>query len=159
MIDAPTPLRIALGRHYAPILDRVTLCYVRFGCSLGQRVQPATMIGFKQIEFFDHTRSSASAIFRNSSFLHVAICRYSLLRAQQRLDGAALVHRAVAFRDLVERQRQIEDLAGIDFPLPHEINQFWQEAAHGGWATVKVGERIEQPLAADLHPLPTPTLT
>ena len=24
--------------------------------SLGQRVQPATMIGFKQIEFFDHTR-------------------------------------------------------------------------------------------------------
>ena len=23
--------------------------------SLGQRVQPATMIGFKQIEFFDHT--------------------------------------------------------------------------------------------------------
>src|SRR5260370_28577855 len=26
--------------------------------SLGQRVQPATMIGFKQIEFFDHTASA-----------------------------------------------------------------------------------------------------
>jgi hypothetical protein len=26
--------------------------------SLEHRVQPATMIGFKQIEFFDHTRSA-----------------------------------------------------------------------------------------------------
>jgi hypothetical protein len=32
MGDGPTRSRTALGRRYAPILDRVTLCYVRFGC-------------------------------------------------------------------------------------------------------------------------------
>jgi hypothetical protein len=47
-------LRTAFGRRYARILDRVTLCYVRFGCLSWAR-SAATMIGFKQIEFFDHT--------------------------------------------------------------------------------------------------------
>jgi hypothetical protein len=34
--------------------------------------------------------------------------------AQERLDRAALVHRAVAFRYLIERQREIENLPGLD---------------------------------------------
>src|SRR5438105_11299332 len=42
--------------------------------------------------------------------------RRSTSRAQQRLDCAALVHRAVALRHPVERQAQVEDLAGVDLP-------------------------------------------
>ena len=43
------------------ILDRVTLCYGRFRMfCVGRGVQPATMIGFKQIEFFDHTGDKPS---------------------------------------------------------------------------------------------------
>src|SRR6266436_5171683 len=95
-------------------------------------------------------RSSASEIFRNSSFAHSAICWYSLLRPQQRLDGATFVHRAVACRDLVERQREIENLTRIYFSLPYQIDQFWQEAAHGGWAAVKVHMGVEQFLTAEL---------
>src|SRR5659263_488945 len=44
------------------------------------------------------------------------------LRAQQRLNRAALVHRAVALRHLVERQGQVEHLAGVDLPLPHQVD-------------------------------------
>jgi hypothetical protein len=49
------PLATAFGRRYAPILDLVTLCYVSFGSLFQDERSPATMIGFKQIEFFDHT--------------------------------------------------------------------------------------------------------
>jgi hypothetical protein len=42
---------------------------------------------------------------------------------QQRLDGAAFVHGAVALRDLVEREAEIEDLAGVDLAFPDEVNQ------------------------------------
>src|SRR4051794_7969840 len=45
------------------------------------------------------------------------------LRAQQRLDRAALVHRPVAFRHLVEGQGQVEDPAGIDLPVPDQVDQ------------------------------------
>src|SRR5438309_3901067 len=40
--------------------------------------------------------------------------------AQQRLDRAALIHCAVGLRYLVERQGHIEDLAGVDLPVPHQ---------------------------------------
>ena len=50
------PAAKAFGGRYAPIMDLVTLCYVRFeSLPLERHVQPATMLGFKQIEFFDHT--------------------------------------------------------------------------------------------------------
>ena len=35
-------------------------------------------------------------------------------RMQKRFDGAALVHRLVTFGDLIERELQIKNLAGID---------------------------------------------
>src|SRR5215212_7638056 len=38
----------------------------------------------------------------------------SVLRAKQRLDRAALVHRAVTLSHLLQRQGQVEDLAGVD---------------------------------------------
>jgi len=38
--------------------------------------------------------------------------------AQQRLDRAALVHRTVAFRYLIQRKGKIEDLARMDLFRP-----------------------------------------
>lgn len=51
------------------------------------------------------------------------------LRAQQCLDRAALVHRTVALRYLLQWQRQIEDLARIDRPAPDQVDQLGEEAA------------------------------
>ena len=73
-------------------------------------------------------KSSASAILRSSSFDHGVIGGFLDLRAQQRLDRAALVHRAVALRQLFEGQRQVEHLAEIDGPIQHEVDQLGQEA-------------------------------
>ena len=63
---------------------------------------------------------------------------------QQRLDRTAFVHRAVAFRHLIERQRQVEDLAGVDLPAQNQVDQVGQVAAHGGGATVQVHAGEEQ---------------
>jgi hypothetical protein len=40
--------------------------------SLGQRVQPATMIGYKQIEYFDHTVYEAMHAIRKGQVRWVA---------------------------------------------------------------------------------------
>ena len=51
MGDVPTR-RTPVGKRYASNMDRVTLCYLRFGMLFpGWSVQTAIMIGFKQIEF------------------------------------------------------------------------------------------------------------
>src|SRR6266705_2081547 len=60
------------------------------------------------------------------------------LGPEQRLDGAAFVHGAVALRDLVEGQGQVEDLAGIDVAVPDEVGQLGQEAAHRRGTAVQV---------------------
>ena len=53
--------RTAVGNRHASNMDPVTLCYFRFGMLLpGWSVQTAIMIGFKQIEFFDHSATSES---------------------------------------------------------------------------------------------------
>ena len=59
-------------------------------------------------------------------------CLIALLgsRPQQRLDRAALVHRAVSLGDLLERQAEIEDLAWVDLAVPDQLGQLGQEAAH-----------------------------
>src|SRR6516162_10837832 len=58
---------------------------------------------------------------------HLLISMMNLLDValglQKRLDRAALVHGAVTFRHLIERQRQIEDLAGVDRSVLDEIDQ------------------------------------
>src|SRR5206468_746322 len=69
---------------------------------------------------------------------------------QQRLDRATLIHRAVTLRNLLERQRQVEDLAGIDLARPHEVDQLGQVAAYGGRTTVEVDVREEELLPSDL---------
>jgi hypothetical protein len=57
---------------------------------------------------------------------------------EQRLDGAAFVHRAVALRDVVEGQVEIEDLAGIDLAVPDEVDKLGQEATHRRGTAVQV---------------------
>src|SRR5713101_4517020 len=98
-------------------------------------------------------KSSASAILRSSSVDHVVIAgppnlvrvwtgeRENALRTQQRLDRAAFVHCAVALRHLVEGQSQIKHLAGIDLPLPHQVDQFGQEAAHWSGTAMQMDVR------------------
>src|SRR5215212_7000019 len=49
--------------------------------------------------------------------------------AKKRLDRLALVHRAVALGGLLQRQVEIEDLAGVDLLVPDEVDQLGQEAA------------------------------
>src|SRR6266496_1651907 len=70
--------------------------------------------------------------------------------AQQRLDGAALVHCAVALRHLLERQGQVEDLSGVNLAVQHKVDQLWQKAAHRCRAAVEVDVREEQFLPLEL---------
>src|ERR671914_402071 len=65
------------------------------------------------------------------------------LRAQQRLDRAALVHRAVALRHLLEWQGQVEDLAGVDLPVPDQVDKLGQEAPDRCGTAVQVHMREE----------------
>src|SRR3954452_15175284 len=58
--------------------------------------------------------------------------------SQQGLDGAALVHGPVSLGGLVEGHGEVEDLAGVDLPIPDEIDERGQEAAHWGGCAVQV---------------------
>src|SRR5574342_545302 len=71
-------------------------------------------------------------------------------RAQQRLDGAALVHRAVALRDLVERQGQVEHLAWIDLPPQHELDELRQVPAHRRRSSEEPDVHEEERLCVEL---------
>ena len=72
-------------------------------------------------------------------------------RLQQRLNGAAFIHRPVALGHLLQRQRQIEDLAGVDLPVQHQLDQLGQVAPHGRGAAVKVNVGEEQLRAVEFH--------
>ena len=74
--------------------------------------------------------SSRSRQFRLRSCSDLNAARDS--RAQQRLDRPALVHCAITLRHLIEGQREVEHLAGVDRPLPYELDQLGQVAAHRG---------------------------
>src|SRR3954470_13919333 len=78
-------------------------------------------------------------------------CSCGLLRAQQRLDGAALVHGPVTLGHLIERQRKDEDLAGIDLAIPDEVDQVRQVPAHRRGTAVQTDVREEQPGAVERH--------
>src|SRR3954466_830856 len=70
---------------------------------------------------------------------------------QERLDRAALVHRGVAVRYLVERQHEVEDFAGIDRALQNEVDEGRQGAPHRRRPAVKTHVREEQGGAIDRH--------
>src|SRR4051794_8684804 len=70
---------------------------------------------------------------------------------QERLDGAALVHRPVALGDVFKREREVKDLAGVDLALPDEVDELGQEPADGRGAAVQVDSGEEQLVAGELH--------
>src|SRR3954470_15614717 len=72
---------------------------------------------------------------------------------QERLDRAAFVHRAVSLPHLLEGQRQVEDLAGVDLPARHQLDQLGEKAPHRGGATVEVDVGEEELLPVELHPV------
>src|SRR5215213_11897980 len=68
---------------------------------------------------------------------------------QEHLDRVAIVHRAVGVGGLVERELEVEDLAGVDLAVPYEVDQLGQEAADRGGSTVDAGEAPEEIQAVD----------
>ena len=96
---------------------------ILFGLYTGQRLADVATLRWSNVDL---------AILSVRLWTMWSLCVLLELGAQQRLNGAALVHRAVAFGHLVEGQGQVEDLAGIDFPVPHQLDHFGQEAAHRG---------------------------
>jgi hypothetical protein len=43
---------------------------------------------------------------------------------EEDFDGAALVHGLVAGGGLVEGELEVEDFAGVDLPVPDQVDQF-----------------------------------
>src|SRR5947207_9657299 len=72
---------------------------------------------------------------------------------EQHLDGAAFVHGAVALGDLRHGQFQVEYFAGVDLPVPYEVDQLGQVATHRGGTAVEVNVGEEQVLAVELDPV------
>src|SRR3954465_6453773 len=68
---------------------------------------------------------------------------------EQDLGGSALVHCLVALCCPVERQGQVEDLAGVDCAVPDQLDQLGQELPDRGGAAVDVNARREQLVAGD----------
>jgi hypothetical protein len=63
---------------------------------------------------------------------------------QQCLDCAPFIRRAVALCHLFQEQVQVEDLPGIDFSTPDQVDQLGQEVAHRGEAAVQINVRGEE---------------
>src|SRR5450759_4804394 len=57
------------------------------------------------------------------------ICSILSVRANERLDCAALVHRGVRLRDLRQRELEVEHDAGVDGPVEYELEQVRQVRA------------------------------
>src|SRR5437762_6283995 len=75
------------------------------------------------------------------------------LRLQQCFYGTALVHSAVAFRHLIERQSQIENLAGVDLPIQHQLYQVWQVTAHWRGTAMQMHVGKEQLCPVEFNPM------
>src|SRR5437867_10660728 len=75
----------------------------------------------------------------------------SPLRPQQRLDRAALVHRAIALRHLIQRQCQVEYFSWINLSIPDQVDQLREEMAHWCRSTVEVNVSEKQLLAVQFH--------
>jgi hypothetical protein len=72
---------------------------------------------------------SVELVLDDDSPIQVASRRISL-RAQQRFDRPAFVHRAVSLGYLLEGQRQVVDLARVESAVPHPVDQVGKIAAY-----------------------------
>lgn len=59
----------------------------------------------------------------------------SALQSPHGFNGAAFVHRLVAFGHLVDGQGQLEDVAGLALVVEHALHQVGRETTHRGRAT------------------------
>src|SRR3954466_9282686 len=69
---------------------------------------------------------------------------------QEHLDGVPLIHRAVPLGGAVERELEVEDLAGVDLTLPDAFDEVGQESAHGRRTAVEVDLREEDLITGQL---------
>src|SRR5712671_1073256 len=97
-------------------------------------------------------------LIRSRASGYLFVVRTANLWTQQRLDGAALVHGSIAFGHLFERQLEIEDLAGIDGPVLHQLNERGKVAAHRRRTTVQVHVRVEQLCAVEFDAVRDPDI-
>src|SRR5882724_4929921 len=65
-------------------------------------------------------------------------------RIKQRFDRTALVHRTVSLCRLIHRQSQVKDLAGVDLPVPNQLDEPGQVTAHRCGSTVEMNVGKEQ---------------
>src|SRR5919199_1424422 len=63
---------------------------------------------------------------------------------EQRLDRPALVHRAVALGRLLQRQRLVEDLAGVNCAVEYKVDEVREVTTHRGRAAVQMDLGEEQ---------------
>jgi len=64
--------------------------------------------------------------------------------AEEDLNGLPRVHRLVTGRCLVQRELDVEHLAGVDLPVPDQVDELGQEPADRGGAAVQIDAGEEQ---------------
>src|SRR5262249_32769464 len=69
---------------------------------------------------------------------------------QKGFDRTALIHRPISLGHLIEWQDEVQNLAGIDFSFPYEIDQLRQIAAYWRRPAMEVHMGIEERLAVQL---------
>jgi hypothetical protein len=67
-----------------------------------------------------------------------AMCFAAVSGAEEDLDGLPGIHRLVAGRCLFQRQLEVEHLAGVDPPIPDQVDELGQEPADRGGAAVRL---------------------
>jgi hypothetical protein len=70
---------------------------------------------------------------------------------QDGLDRATLVHGAVTFRNLIQREGKVEDLARVNHFRPYQIDRLREKAADWCGGAVKVNVREEQLLTIEFY--------
>src|SRR5206468_6900173 len=81
------------------------------------------------------------------------LCLRTSLNPQERFDRAALIHGAIALGDLIQRQHQVEDLAGVECSFQDEINQLGQIRPDRSRAAMQMDVAVEQILALEHDPV------
>jgi hypothetical protein len=84
-------------------------------------------------------------------------CEVWHLRPQQGLDRAALVHGPVALGGLLEREGEVEDLAGVDLAVPDQVDELGQEARTGASPPCRCTREQNNSSPGNSTPWVTPT--
>jgi hypothetical protein len=79
-------------------------------------------------------------------------CRGENATAQDYFDRLPLVHGPVRLRRLFQREVEVEDLAGLDPPLPHPVEQIRQVLGHRGRSALDADRaQADRPVTNDRH--------